>query len=76
MRLEDGVALRVDDFVNYIVWRAERGHPLGTPFGATTYIAVTPPFSDGSKIRILFDIDTKRCRVDLHSPSLASASAA
>lgn len=75
MRLDDGTAHRVDDFMEFIVWRCERNNPLGEQFDGNLYIAVHPPFADGTKLRIFYGDDAENLRVDFHSLSRASAAA-
>jgi hypothetical protein len=67
LKLSLGQAHRVDDFVRYIVWRCESNRPLGIQFDGNLYIAVMPPFTDGTKLRIFHGDDPERLRVDLHS---------
>lgn len=76
LKLNDGYAHRVDDFIDYILWRCERNNPLGVHFDGNLYIAVLPPFADGTKLRILYGDDSEKLRADLHSLSWASAAAA
>jgi hypothetical protein len=76
LTLSLGYASRVDDFVDYIIWRCERNRPLGIHFDGDLYIAVHPPFADGTKLRILYGDDAENLRVNLHSLSRASAAAA
>lgn len=76
LRLHGGAEQRVDDFVEYLKWRCERGNPLGQRLKGNLYVAVMPSLEDGTKIRILYGDDKAKLRIDLHSLSFTSASAA
>jgi hypothetical protein len=75
LTLDDSAQDVVDGFVKNILWRCERGRPLGQPIGDDKYVVVTPALSDGSKLRIMYADEAENRRIILHALSRTSAAA-